>query len=434
MMRVATNLLVILLALMLAVSTAAAQSLELRLRDGSRWRGQVNDQVEARFIQNGVEVLISGTLVKAERSYVVIKGTIGGVQRERTIFIADLVSMTSTGGGSAGNPSVADPSQPQAPSSGSPAPATGSDAPVASGQPAGVLVLPMRGMVGTIFRHEEIEKIGKKADEYGPGQIIVLLIDSGGGSVIETEKIHQTIMQIRQRHRVIAWIKEAISGGAASASACNEIYFMRQGTMGAMTAFAGTRSLQGRQLEKWIEIAGEWFEAGGRSRYVAAAMIEDQAELSYDKDPVTGDVIFYPDLSGQYVLSRKGENLVFTAETALDCGFSDGTASTEAELAKLLNLPKWHELTDYGRRLADEWKRTCEQAEREIPILLDRVNRDNPALDRQANLGRRIQTLEDLVRWLDRCPNIAEGMLPERAVLLRQIEELRRQLAEMRRR
>ncbi len=44
-----------------------------------------------------------------------------------------------------------------------------------------------------------------------------------------------------------------------------------------------------------------------------------------------------------------------------------------------------------------------------------------------------IQINRELLQWWDRAPNIARGMLPEKYVLEREIEELRRQLARLRR-
>jgi hypothetical protein len=198
----------------------------------------------------------------------------------------------------------------------------------------------------------------------------------------------------------------------------------------------GTTSLQGAQLAAWMDSAGKWFEAGGHNggKYIAWAMIDDVALLSYDKDPQTGEVTFYNDLSGKHVLSDAKQNLVFTAETALHCGFSDGTAGSTEELAKLLDLPKWHELTDYGRRIAADWKRTCETAQREIPLLIERMGyAGRGQRDAQVVLGKRIQILQDLIRWVDRCPNVALQMLPEKPVLERQLEEARKEMADMKR-
>ena len=90
-----------------------------------------------------------------------------------------------------------------------------------------VFILPMKGMVGAGLRHEEMEKIEKEADKFGPGQIIVLRINSGGGDVTEGDRIVRTLSRIREKHRLVAWLEEAISGAAFTAFNCREIYFLR---------------------------------------------------------------------------------------------------------------------------------------------------------------------------------------------------------------
>lgn len=303
----------------------------------------------------------------------------------------------------------------------------------------GVIVLPLSGMVGIEFRHQEIEAVGKEADRIkeltGISPIIVLDIESGGGLVIEMEKIHQTLVEIRKRHRVVAWIREAISAACATALHCHEIYFRTEGNAGAMTMFAGTRAVQGEELERWLRTAGDWAEYGGRSRYIAEAMIHEPKLLSYDKDPVTGEVTWYNDLSGEFVLSRAGENLSFTVSTALHSGFADGRADTEEELAKLLDLPAWHEVSDFGRRIHKEWNATIERARVEIPRLFGeyQIIQGSSVASNAQKIRQAITLVEELIRWWDRCPNVCEYEfgIPPKDVLERQLRELKKQLADL---
>ena len=435
MSRKITKLLVCCLALLIA-SGAFGKTIEIRLKDGSRWRGTETDHVEVRFLQQGVEVPIEGQLTKVTDLYIVVNGTIGGIAGERLIFRADIVAM-KTVKPSSGDSANARPSSGASPTERSSSTATGRSSATASSsksneQPMGVFVLPLSGMVGEGFRHNEIEAVAREADKYGPGQIIVLIIESGGGLGIEMEQIHFTLAEVRKRHRVVAWIKEAISAAAATASNCHEIYFTTSGSLGAMTGFAGGVSLKGEELQQWMDAAGRWMESGGRSRYIAHAMIEDQAMLSYDKDPVTGQVTWYNDLSGEFILSRPGENLVFTASTAVHSGFADGIADTEEELAKLLNLPKWHEISDYGRRIAADWQRTVEKAKAEIPLLAARLNYKGAAGGQISFINSQINIFNELIRWWDRCPNVCFLMgVPPKETLERQLAELRRTRSRM---
>ncbi|MHC4420357.1 MAG: Clp protease/crotonase-like domain-containing protein, partial [Planctomycetota bacterium] len=297
----------------------------------------------------------------------------------------------------------------------------------------GVFVLPLKKMVGLEFRHEEMEELAKEADKYGDGQIIVLLIDSGGGSVVEMEKIHETLSEIKQRHRLVAWIKQAISAACSTAMHCDEIYFMTEGTAGAMTAFnsATGQAWKGEELKEWMRRAGDWMEQGGRSRYIAEAMIHSPRLLSYDKDPDTGEVTFYNDLSGEVVLSDDGKNLVFNASLALDCGFSDGTADTEEHLAALLDLPAWHEKSDYGRKISEDWCELVEKGREECARLRARLGYlGTGSGDPVVIIGKRIQIFEQMIRWQEKVPNMGcSGTSTEQ--LKREIKELRKQLSDM---
>ncbi|MHC4101670.1 MAG: Clp protease/crotonase-like domain-containing protein, partial [Planctomycetota bacterium] len=414
--------------ILLSIATVAfaGQAVELRLKDGSRWRGELSEYVELTILQNGVEVPVTGRLIKAAEWFLTIETDVAGELRNKTIFKNDILKIRTLGSDDAGASLDLPRRRPDTTGR-----AKEAGAVIDPDQP-GVIVLPLKKMVGVEFRHEEMEKVAEEADKYGPGQIIVLLIDSGGGSVVEMETIHKTLMDIKQRHRLVAWIKQAISAACATAMHCDEIYFMTEGTAGAMTAFnsATGQAWKGKELKEWMRRAGDWMEQGGRSRYIAEAMIHAPRELSYDKDPDTGKVTFYNDLSGEVILSDAEHNLVFNASLALDCGFSDGTADTEEDLAKLLDLPAWHEKTDFGREISEKWVDMVEMAQRECRRLNAQLTYLGTGSGDQVEIiGKRIKIFEKMIQWQDRAPNAVRGMVPPKEQLKREIKDLRKQLA-----
>jgi ClpP class serine protease len=427
-----SRLLAFTLAMVLVLPATAAQ-VEIRLKDGSRWRGQVNDQVHVEFNMQGVTVSMEGKLTKVEDLYVQVDGTFAGAKSKKTIFKSDIVNMKTLGAG----PGTSADGQAAVTSGATgegelPAPADEAT-PIDKNAP-GVFFLPLKGMVGEGFRSEEMNALAKHCDKYGPGQIIVIEIESGGGLAIEMERIHYAIKEIRKRHRMVAWIREAISAAAATAMNCDEIYFTSTGTLGAMTMFAGGVSAKGEELEKWMNQAARIAELGGRSKYIAWAMIDDEALLSYDKDPETGEVTWHNDLSGQVVLSDAKTNLVFNASSAMDCGFADGIADTKDELAALLNLPggKWNEKDDYGRKISKDWLALVEKAKEEIPLQFARYDYKGAASGAKAKIGVQIGIIKDLIRWWDRCPNVCLlSGVPPKPQLERELEELKRIMARM---
>ncbi len=425
-----TRIIPLALSLLLTAGVGAAQ-VDIKLKDGSHWRGESNDTVSVQFLMQGVPVNMDGRLTKVDNLYIVVEGTFAGQAAKKTIFKSDIVKMKTTGTSAtpedgANAAGTGDGTQPAAGGSSSNEPMSNNP------NELGVFVLPLKGMVGEGFRSDEMIKLAEHCDKYGPGQIIILEIESGGGLAIEMEKIHFTIQEIRKRHRVIAWIKEAISAAAATASNCDEIYFYTTGTMGAMTMFAGGVSAQGEELQKWLASAGRMFESGGRSPYIAEAMIDDEKLLSYDKDPITGEVTWHNDLSGKVIMSDAKTNLVFTSTTATESKFADGVADTGPQLAVLLNLPRWNEKDDYGRKISKEWLDTVDKAKKEIPLLFARYSYKGAADGGKAQLGQQIQIVKELLRWWDRAPNVCFlSNVPPKETLNRQLEEMKRAMSKM---
>src|SRR5882672_10231294 len=147
MLRFATFL----LALCLTASAWAGDALQIKLKDGSNWRGRVNDAVDIAFVENGVTVSMNGKITKAGDDYVTVEGAIGGVSRTRTIFKTDIVSIKSTGTGAAVDVPSATPANSTETSTGTGI-ASASSATVkpadSNKKPLGVFVLPLEGMVG----------------------------------------------------------------------------------------------------------------------------------------------------------------------------------------------------------------------------------------------------------------------------------------------
>ena len=295
-----------------------------------------------------------------------------------------------------------------------------------------VFVLPLEGTVGVGLRNEEMEKLEKIADTFGPGQIFIIRINSNGGLVIEGDEINVTLSRIKQKHRLVAWIEKAISGGAFTGMHADEIYFTPEGSLGSITMMSGSTEVT-QARDPWKERVAEVAALGGRDPQIGRAMVYSEEELSYDKDEKTGKVTFYPSLKGKYVLSKKGENLTLNATNALHCGFSDGTASTEAELFKLLDLndPERFEPNDAGHKIYKEYQALIKRAQEEVPLLMRKLQIEGTGSgDQRVILQSRIRNAQKLIDWIDRAPDV---MQYELNVPVSAKEEIQKQIAEMRR-
>lgn len=422
--RLGTFLLMLIVAICsMLTSDALAQNIEMRLPDGSRWRGEVGDQVRMTIVERRVEIEIKGRIIEAANLYLQLRGDFLGADT-RTVFKSDICSIETIEQDDDAPSERTDPRSEETDRE--------QDDEATDDGPA-VLYLPLRGGVGTEIRETEIRKIGEEADRLGPGQIIVLRLDTDGGLIFETVKIVRTLREIKERHRVIAWVNHrAYSAGVAIASVCHEIYFAEDGAAGALTPHAGGQAIGDEEVERWYRLMREWFEEGGRPGFLADAMIVVDREVSYDVDPETGRTTWYSNLSGEHVLSRKGDNLTITAHHAVQSGYAAGLANTHAELAEQLDMPRWREVNDYGRRIHEEWMSTVERGRDQIRRLLVELNR-GVTLQRQAAIYR------ELISWCDRAPEVIRetvGAMAEDAKqeFERREREIRYQIAEQRRR
>ena len=418
---------------------ASAEQYELTFSNGSSWRGDDGARVDVVFNEQGIEQSIQGVVKKIDGrpgfQIVFVRGLIAGREATKGIFAPDIVTMTSAD--AAGNSTTSgaktatsDSKKPTPKKAGEvssePATTTMDENGFLKSSKPGVFFMPWEGPVGIEARHDEIKAIIAEADKYGPGQIIVLQINSPGGLVIEGDKIHETLKDVKQRHRVVAWIKEAISAAAFTSLHCDEIYFMKVGAMGSAVMFAGQTAISGGELNAWLEKFSEVADIGGRDPIIARCMVTRTAMASYDKDEDTGKVTIYPDMRGEFNLSDENNVLTLNVDNAIDCGYADGVADTTDELAVLLDLPEWHEVNDSGRKIHERWQRNVKQCRERIPRLQAELQR---------NPEKAITLLKELLGWYSRCYPVLVyemGLPPDPDPIRRQIEELRRQRARQR--
>jgi len=273
-----------------------------------------------------------------------------------------------------------------------------------------VFILPLGGMVGVGLRHQEMEKIEKEADKFGPGQIIVIRINSGGGLVTEGDEIAETLSRMRDKHRVVAWIEEAISGAAFTAMHCREIYFMKTGSLGSITMFAGDKSAQGKELEAWIARVAEVSEGAGRNAQVGRCMVYSPLVVSYTKDAKSGKVTFFDNDTGEHILSDDKDNLTFTEDVALDCGFSQGTADTEEELFKIMQLKtNSYVVNSLGKKVGDAWEKTIADSTKARARILTEWDIKGASQGDVSQISERLKLLDEMLRIWEKCEPVAMG-------------------------
>ena len=297
-----------------------------------------------------------------------------------------------------------------------------------------VVVIPMKGGVGETFRMDKLKEAIDASRPHNP-DVIILRIDSPGGLLSEIYKLRDYLREVRDEFRIVVWIKSAISAAAMTSFNVREMYFMKEGHIGAATAWLPStgESLQGEALEQWVADARDMFESTGWSPLIAQAMIDEKYWLTADVEYLENGekvVTWYEHDGGEIVLSRPGENLVLDAVQARELGIAHEICDNEEELAKALNLDGWVEVSDEGRKIMENWIKTVEKADREVPKLLIRYNAiQGMAGDRNTILGQQAQILRELIRWGKRFP---EDLAMMRGLYVPELErELKRVLAQM---
>ena len=82
---------------------------------------------------------------------------------------------------------------------------------------------------------ESIQLLDALPDVEKP-EIVVLWIDSGGGLLVETEKLINTIhADMKPKYRTVVWVRSAISAACMVSMVSEEIYMMTNAPIGAMT-------------------------------------------------------------------------------------------------------------------------------------------------------------------------------------------------------
>lgn len=435
-----------------ALSAATPKDEAVVRYTGGIWRGTIGDRIEVTFKERGSDQTVTGTLAKLDKFAMTLDVVVDGRAGRKVVVLGDVKSVKLVEAGAAPDAKATEttpedgaskPSEESTPEA-SVEPRGGSDSMIEHPDTAGpitgprtdgkktVFILPLPGTVGVGLRHEEMERIEKEADKLGPGQIIIMRINSPGGSVLEADEIYEVLMRTKKKHRLVAWVEEAVSGGAFTALIADELYYMDVGSLGAITMFSGAQSAQGAELEAWLQKIYEVCEDGGRWGHICRCMVYAEFELSYDYDPETGKVTWYDNMNGKYALSDKKDNLSMNATDAVRSRFAQGRANTEYELFDALQLEKGKYVVSHaGKKFANDWIKTQDQANHDVPRLLLEVQNPTPRGDAIAILGARIQAVKKLISWWDRAPNVLIMELPRAGVQVppkSNLQELLKQL------
>ena len=195
--------------------------------------------------------------------------------------------------------------------------------------------------------------------------VVVIRINSGGGALAEIPRFHRVFENMyKPRFRTVAWVESAISAAAMSPYVIEEFYFLPEGNLGACTGWSGDlHSVTGVGEEQLLIEMEEGSAMGKRDSKIMRSM-QIQEPLSCNIDEVTGEVTWFQDTSGHYLVNQPHTILTLNAQDAVKYKFARAIAATKEELAKAmgLNEVEWvaQDATDY----VDQNMRECDKSEK----------------------------------------------------------------------
>lgn len=195
--------------------------------------------------------------------------------------------------------------------------------------------------------------------------VVVVRINSGGGMGSELQPFQDLFENVyKKKYRTVGWVESAISAAAMGPYVIEEFYFMPNGNLGACTGWYGDlQNVEGVQLEHMLAQMEEASRLGRRSPAIMRAM-QIQVPLSASIDPVTGDVTWYQDNTGDTLLNPGNQIFTITASDAVKFKFAKGIAATKEELVKVMGLNEVEWAGQEATRLVDENMRAVDRAEK----------------------------------------------------------------------
>lgn len=371
-----------------------------------------------------------GEIIRQADSFVTIRVKEGDKEIDKTIFMSQVDTIVRDD----------DAASAEAPKSEAPAkPAAAAAAPGAPAEPkarktgagatkiAFITLGDTRGgkdMVGPYMNAEALQrsiKILTELPEDEQPSIVVLLVDSGGGALLEIDRLVRTIhYELKPKYRTVAWIRSAISAAAMTSWACEEIYMMTNAPIGACTGWFGAlQKVEGKDLAQVLKDMEDVSRWGKHEPLVMRAM--QICEPDFPRNDLTADidadgtVTWYDGNQGEHMVCRKEDILTLNSLDAVKFKVARGVADTKDQLAKLLGCTEWVEVGQEADKLQVAFRDNIKLAETKFNELYQKIQiamqfAQGAATDqeRNAQVGRALNFLREMRGMVRKSPALAE--------------------------
>jgi ATP-dependent protease ClpP protease subunit len=239
-------------------------------------------------------------------------------------------------------------------------------------------LIPLRGEVGVTFTAGWLEQGLADASLRAP-TVVVLEIDSPGGSIAEVTRMMEVINQYKKKMRLVVFARRAISAAAITALSVDDIYMRRTAIIGAATAFklnAETgmpEDISEKMQSVWRATARSSAEIGKHPTAIAEAMIDRNVQLYKSKQD--GRTIISSESKGTEV-KPKGKLLTMTAQEAVDFTLASGITDDYQELGAALGYPSWTECKGIGVALAQYAEQKAERTKKQFVAIFEKFEEE----------------------------------------------------------
>ncbi len=167
--------------------------------------------------------------------------------------------------------------------------------------------------------------------EQNDAKVIIFDVDTFGGRVDAATRIKDAILS--SKVPTIAFInRRAISAGSLISLSCDSIYMTSGATIGAATAVDQSGKKTSEKVISYMrEEMASTAEANGRSRDIAAAMVDEELSIDYQVT-VGGDTLRADDIEG----FKSGKLITLSTKTAIALGIADREIETLDQLLQFL--------------------------------------------------------------------------------------------------
>ncbi len=353
--------------------------------------------------------VLEGEIVREGEGFIYLRITIGSIEHDRLVDLATIQRIERDDEDPVDVHAMDDEDDAEVKPANLPADSDGKmrSSPAISGSATRVAFISLEEMVGPFMNADALEHSVELLEGYEV-DIVVLRVNSGGGALFEVGKLSDVIQkEIKPNYRVVAWIESAISAAAMTSWVCEEIYMMTEGNIGAATAFTQdgsgrTKAADGENLERILRLAEDNLSARGKRNPLVMRAMQVFMTLSCDIDPDTGEITWYDNDQGQYIVSPEGSILTFNSRDAKKFGVSLGTADSKDELAKHLGLTEWVEVAPEADAYQQEFRENVGRAQVQIQAAQAKLNNAMAA----KNAAKAERHLSEIRTWLRRAPSL----------------------------